>query len=121
MESYLNSIASVVNSHAVPRLLRLNGMSVKEPPRWTPGTVGSVDLTVVIQFVSEMAKAGMEIFPDMETENDLRGRAGLPLLTEEQVAERGQRSAKNLAAAMLNAQSAGQDVASVDAQGTGTA
>ena len=92
LEAWLESIAAVINTHAIPRLLRLNGMDVRLAPRVEFGAVGSVDVETVIQFVSGMAAAGMSLFPSPELENKLRGDVGLPLLTDEEV--RGRQEAK---------------------------
>jgi len=90
LEAWLESIAAVINTHAIPRLLRLNGMDVRIAPRVEFGAVGSADVETVIQFVSSMAAAGMSLFPSPELENKLRGDVGLPLLTEEEQRHRAQ-------------------------------
>jgi hypothetical protein len=88
LEAWLESIAAVINTHAVPRLLRLNGLGVRIAPRVQFGAVGSVDVDTVIQFVSSMASAGMGFFPSPELENKLRGDVGLPPLTDDDLRER---------------------------------
>lgn len=119
LESFLSSIADVINTHGIPKLLRFNGMTVKEAPRYVPGAIGKVDLAVLVDFVERLSKSGAEMFPDTELENHLRSEANLPLLTEEQIAEREKRAAKNLAAAMLNFDRAGQTPEDVDAADKG--
>jgi hypothetical protein len=114
LEAYLSSIAAVINTHAIPKLLRLNKIRYANAPTYEPGRVGTVDLGVVVDFVDKMAKAGMELFPNMDLENHLRGEAGLPVLDDEQMADREQRSSRNLAAALLTAQQDGQDLGTVD-------
>ena len=92
LEAWLESVAGVINAHAIPRLLRLNGMDTRLAPRVAFGAVGAVDVDVLIQWVSSMAAAGMSLFPSPELENKLRGDVGLPLLTDEEV--RGRQEAK---------------------------
>lgn len=103
LETFLDAIAGVINTHAIPKLLRLNGMPVTDAPTYVPGRVGTIDLEVLIAFIERVAKAGMELFPDLEVENHLRTEAGLPLLTEEQVAERERRKQQELSAGMRRA------------------
>ena len=93
LEAWLESIAAVINTHAISRLLRLNGMDAQAAPRVQFGAVGSVDVETVIQFVSSMSTAGMGFFPSPELENKLRGDVGLPLLTDEE-AQKRQREAE---------------------------
>jgi hypothetical protein len=90
LHAWLSSIAGVVNTHAIPRLLRLNGMDVQLAPALTFGAVGDVDMDTVIAFVSQMATAGMGFFPSPELENKLRGDVGLPPLSDEDLARRAE-------------------------------
>ncbi len=88
LKAWLDSIADVINTYAIPRLLRVNGMQVTAPPRLAFGGVGEIDLDVLMTFVKEASAAGMELFPSVEIENDLRSKMRLPLLTEDDVAQR---------------------------------
>lgn len=90
LQAWLTSIAGVINAHAIPRLLRLNGMDVTLAPQFTFGAVGDVDIETVIAFVKEMGAAGMSFFPSPELENKLRGDVGLPPLTDEDLQRREQ-------------------------------
>ncbi len=90
LEAWLESIAAVINTHAIPRLLRLNGMDAQAAPKVVFGAVGGVDMDTVIQFVSSMSSAGMGFFPSPELENRLRGDVGLPLLSDEDMDRREQ-------------------------------
>lgn len=88
LKAWLDSIADVINTYAIPRLLRVNGMQVTAPPRLTFGGVGEIDLDVLMTFIKEASAAGMEMFPSVDIENDLRSKMRLPLLTEDDVAQR---------------------------------
>ena len=90
LQAWLTSIAGVINTHAIPRLLRLNGMDVTLAPVFGFGAVGDVDIETVITFVKEMGAAGMSFFPSPELENKLRGDVGLPALSDEDLHRREQ-------------------------------
>lgn len=110
LEAWLESIAGVINTHAIPRLLRLNGLDVQIAPRVQFGAVGSVDVDTVIQFVSSMASAGMGFFPSPELENKLRGDVGLPPLSDEDMARRAEEDErKRQMAAQLQPAQANQE------------
>lgn len=88
LKGWLDSIADVINTHAIPRLLRINGMVTDTPPTLQFSGVGDVDLEDLISFIQTASGAGMELFPSSELENHLRGMLRLPLLTEEEMAKR---------------------------------
>lgn len=88
LQAWLSSIAGVINTHAIPRLLRLNGMDLTLAPVFGFGAVGDVDIETVIAFVKEMGAAGMTFFPSPDLENKLRGDVGLPPLSEEDLQRR---------------------------------
>ena len=77
VDAIAKAIAEVINTHAIPRLLRLNAMSVEEPPRLVYGEVSHVDLGELGDFIQKLSGAGA-ITPDERLENYLRGVAGLP-------------------------------------------
>jgi hypothetical protein len=77
VDSIAKTIADTVNQHAIPRLLRLNGMDANRPPTLQYSEVAHVDLTEVADFVSKMTTAGV-IAPDPSLEDHLRDIAGLP-------------------------------------------
>jgi hypothetical protein len=81
----LDAIEEVLNRHAVPALLRLNGLEVGEhQPMFRHGDIEKPDLAVLIQYVQGLANAGAPLFPDLVLENHLRGLADLPSITEEE-------------------------------------
>jgi hypothetical protein len=77
VDAIAKSIAEVINQHAIPRLLRLNGMDSSRPPRLTYGEVSHVDLGEISDFVSKMSSAGV-IASDPNLEDYMRNIAGLP-------------------------------------------
>lgn len=82
VEAICKSIAEVVNQHAIPRLLKLNGMKVGKIPELKYSEVSHIDLSEMADFVAKLTTAGV-ITPDEETENWLRGLAGLPINMKE--------------------------------------
>lgn len=81
IEAWLYHIADVFNTHAIPRLLRLNGIDVRMAPRLTFGAIQPVDLQALGEFLGKMAGTGMPLFPDEELDGYLRTAAGLPAKT----------------------------------------
>ena len=77
--TFLDSIASVMNQFAVPRLFRVNGRNMSMLPKLKHGDVETPDLTELGDFIVKLAGAGMPLFPDEELENRLRTLAKLPL------------------------------------------
>jgi hypothetical protein len=59
--AFLDSDCEVINRHAIPRLLRLNGMSVENPPKLSHGDIESIDLLEIANFIATMSGAGFDI------------------------------------------------------------
>lgn len=85
LDAYLSEIAEVFNQHAIPRLMRLNGVDESLSPSLTFSTPKSVDLGAIGTFVTQMAQAGAPLFPDEGLEAHLRSIAGLPAAQAEEV------------------------------------
>jgi hypothetical protein len=77
IDSIANTIAGVFNSQAITRLLKLNGMDTKRPPKLNYGQVQNADLTEIAGFVTSLAQAGV-LLPDAKLEDFLREIGGLP-------------------------------------------
>lgn len=95
VDSFVKAIENVLNSHAVPRLLTVNGLKPKELPKFKAGDVDQPNLGELAQFMGAMASAGVQWFPDAEIEKFVRKIARLPELdeTKEKVLEMEQRQA----------------------------
>lgn len=78
--AWLDGIADVINRHAIPRLLRFNGMSTDKPPRLVHGDVAKMDLDVLGQYIVRLAGAGFDFSMDRELEKYLRQQANLPIV-----------------------------------------
>ena len=85
LKAWLDAIAGVFNQHAIPRLLRINGMNEAKAPRLVFAPPRNVDLGALSSFLTAMSGAGALLFPDEDLENDLRDLAGLPRAMAEEV------------------------------------
>ncbi|MEN6621469.1 MAG: hypothetical protein ABFD50_07980 [Smithella sp.] len=77
-ESFLNSVAGVLNRKLLPDLWELNGFDMSEIPHFVPGEIAPTDLQELGDYVSKLAGAGLQFGGDPETERVLRENAGLP-------------------------------------------
>lgn len=80
--AWLESIAGVINQHAIPRLLRLNGMQVSEPPKLCHGDIEVPDLADLAAYVAALVNVGA-MTPTPELEAYLRETASLPAMPEQ--------------------------------------
>lgn len=87
---WLDRIADVLNSQAVPRLLSLNGMEVEGHPRFVHGDLESRNLVEVADYVSKLAAAGAPFFPDAKLTAKLLDLADLPVPPPEELERRAE-------------------------------
>jgi hypothetical protein len=85
MNSIAGNMADTLNRHLLPKLFALNGWKPDELPKIVPDDVDAPDITVLSQFMSQMATMGVQWFPDGNLENFLRQAARLPELDDEQL------------------------------------
>lgn len=78
MAAWLGAIAEVLNRYAVPRLLRLNGIAVEEPPKIKPGDPGKADIEQLAQFLNMLSLSGAPDFWSEDLLKSLFELAGLP-------------------------------------------
>lgn len=78
VDAVAKNIAEVVNTHAIPRLLHLNGLRLDHPPQLTYGEVATVDLPGLADFIQKMTVSGA-LTPDDALEAYVRQVAGLPV------------------------------------------
>lgn len=79
LDAWLDSIASVFNRYALPRLFAINGMPVESMPTLTHGRVAKIPLEQLTAFVQGLAGSGAAIFPSPDLEAHLLREAGLPV------------------------------------------
>jgi hypothetical protein len=77
VDSIAKSVAEVINQHAIPRLMRLNGWMPDRTPELKYGDVSRADLAVLSDFLQRMIDSGV-IVPDPALETYLRDLAGVP-------------------------------------------
>ena len=82
VESWIRLIAEVFNSHAIPRLMALNGFDTARCPNLTYGQVNAIDLNELGGFLANLSTAQL-LTPDNNLEDYLRELAGLPLFQPE--------------------------------------
>lgn len=74
----LDNVCAVFNRFGIPMLMQLNGL----PPELTPvlahADVENVPLESLSKYISDLAGAGMPLFPDADLEEALRDMAKLP-------------------------------------------
>jgi hypothetical protein len=78
LESWLRAFASVVNRHAIPRLLQLNRLPMALAPELCFDPIERVDLDALGKFLASMSGAGAPLFPARDLEEHLYRVAGLP-------------------------------------------
>jgi hypothetical protein len=83
VESWIRLIAEVFNSHAIPRLMALNGFDTAHCPVLTYGQVTQVDLTELGQFLTSLTQSQL-LTPDNNLEDFLRELAGMPAFRPEE-------------------------------------
>ncbi len=77
--AFLDAVAEVVNRHAIPRLLGLNGIRPEKPPRLVHGDVEEPDLGQLGEYIERLSRAGFPLFPDPELQRRLKEAGKLPL------------------------------------------
>lgn len=78
LESWLRAIASVMNRHAIPRLLQLNRIPMEYAPTLCFEPIERVDLDALGKFLSVLSTAGAPLFPERSLEEHVYRVAGLP-------------------------------------------
>ena len=79
LTAWLDSVCGVFNSHAIPRLMRLNGVDEKFAPTLEHGDVERADLKELGMYILQLSQAGAPLFPDQDLQDRLREIAGLPI------------------------------------------
>jgi hypothetical protein len=84
IEAWLASIADVFNQYAIPRLMRLNGITDDLFPHITYTAPRDPDIGILGDYVSKLTSSGA-LLPDNDLSDYLRNLAGLPTETAEEV------------------------------------
>jgi phage gp29-like protein len=83
VKSIGKAICAVVNTHAIPRLLRLNGIMVERMPKLTFAAGDNTDLSALGGFIKSLVDAGI-LIPDRGLEDHVRDLADLPPVDDEE-------------------------------------
>lgn len=95
LSAWLDDIAGILNTHAVPRLLELNGWGdLEKPPEIKPGDLREEDILGFSEAMKNIAQAGFALAVDPEVENFVRRRLGLPPIDEEAATQQDEMQAK---------------------------
>lgn len=78
LEAWLSSIADVINTYAIPRLMQINGEDPAMSPRLTFGKLTTVSIMELSQLLTALGGAGFDIAPDAVLEDYIRSVAGMP-------------------------------------------
>ena len=78
LDGIFDLICEQMNQHAIPRLLKLNGMDASDPPQLAHGSARKMDLERVGAFLQAISLAGAPIPWSMELLRALFTDAGLP-------------------------------------------
>jgi hypothetical protein len=80
--AWMDTICAVINTQAIPQLLRLNGLDPSRAPTLTHGDIESIDLSALGAYLDALSKAGAPLFAN-DSENilykHLLEQAGLPV------------------------------------------
>ena len=82
--AWLTGVADVFNAHAIPRLMRLNGVTADLYPKLSFTAPQNVNLSEVSDYVSKLASAGA-LLPDEQMGDWLRDLAGIPAAEDEEL------------------------------------
>lgn len=81
LEAILDSVADVMNTFAIPRLMAINAFPEEVWPKLVHGNVAKVDVAAVATAINQLVGASV-ITPDNKLERKLREMMGLPLPDE---------------------------------------
>jgi hypothetical protein len=81
LDGYCSIIEEIYNTHAIPRLLRLNGWPAEAAPKLCHKPVAPENLAALADFLSKLVAAKL-ITPDSELEAEIRRRADLAQLAK---------------------------------------
>ena len=78
LQAWLNDIAGVFNTHAIPRLFALNGEPLDNLPQLVPGELRPIDIKEFSTALKDAASSGFLFGEDEQVEAEVRRRLGLP-------------------------------------------
>jgi hypothetical protein len=93
LAGYYDALLATFNRHAIPRLIRLNGLNVTAMPTLKRGDIETPNLQELGQYITALANANAlsPLFMEGPLLNRLLGYAGLPIEQDEGEGEVGKR------------------------------
>ena len=88
-------IRDVLNAHAIPQLLGLNGMSLENHPRLDHEEVNVPDIEAIGSYLKNLNQAGMQVFPNPVLEESVLRSARLPVTRADEAGGSGQPESEN--------------------------
>ena len=88
LNTFLDIVEDVFNTHAVPRLFKLNTFQVKQYPKLKHGKVEAVDVEKFAKAILELSQSGMPLFPDVDLENYIRAQMKFPAIKDDELERR---------------------------------
>ena len=82
--SWMDSICDVVNTVAIPRLMRLNAMDTALAPKLMHGDIETLDLGDLGTYIQKLALAGIPGLDSLDVTNYLFSQAKIPNISEEE-------------------------------------
>ena len=90
LNGWMNMIRDVLNQHAIPQLLALNGMDLEDHPRLDHEEVNVPDIEAVGTYLKNLSQAGMQVFPNRVLEESVLRSARLPVSRADEAGGSGQ-------------------------------
>lgn len=113
---WLDVIQDTFNRYAVPRLMRVNGMSLESLPRMVHGDIETPNLMELSDYVTKLAGIGINLLPDERMESYLRGVAHLPQKTDELIEEQERKAQQQQQMQQMQMQQMGAQTQQMQAQ-----
>ena len=79
INTWIGAVADVINQHAIPRLLDLNGYELDAYPELAHSQIKEVDLNALGTFILRLAQSGAKLFPSKEMTDYLITLGGMPV------------------------------------------
>ena len=90
LNGWMNMIRDVLNQHAIPQLLALNGMSLENHPRLDHEEVNVPDIEAIGTYLKNLSASGMALFPNPVLEESVLRAARLPVTRADSAGGTGQ-------------------------------
>lgn len=90
LNGWMNMIRDVLNQHAVPELLALNGMDLVDHPRLDHEEINVPDIEAIGTYLRNLSASGMTIFPNPVLEEAALRAASLPVSRADLAGRSGQ-------------------------------